>query len=298
LYGAVTLAGSKTVVTDATTMPVQVAGNIDLESSAKVKISGSTAVDIPTGAGVGPDSGTSAAPSSNLAVIRTGDSLELRNVTVSGFSQTRLEKVDPTTRALQGRVLISGSAVRDFRIKALVGAAVNADAKIQMAALDGNNQLNGTMTVEGQLPVATQLAGALASVQGKPLADNDASASTPVHADMVDLAAKNITFNNASISAMNSITARANTIVVQNSFMTVVRNSGMINMYVQSGLVNRNYGSEVAGRLNFAGLSNFRIGNLVNFSIANSSDIARAMSAGQLQEVSIPQSGKVNVLKL
>ena len=97
---------------------------------------------------------------------------------------------------------------------------------------------------------------------------------------------------------MNSITARANTIVVQNSFMTVVRNSGMINMYVQSGLVNRNYGSEVAGRLNFAGLSNFRIGNLVNFSIANSSDIARAMSAGQLQEVSIPQSGKVNVLKL
>ena len=80
--------------------------------------------------------------------------------------------------------------------------------------------------------------------------------------------------------------------------MTVVRNSGMINMYVQSGLVNQSYGSVVAGQLNFAGISNFRIGNVVNFTIANSGDIASAMSSGQLQQVSAPEAGKVNVLKL
>jgi hypothetical protein len=97
---------------------------------------------------------------------------------------------------------------------------------------------------------------------------------------------------------MNSITARANTILVQNSFMTVVRNSGMINMYVSSGLVNTSYGTQMNGMVNFAGISNFRIGNVVNFTIANSTDISNAMTSGQLQQVSTPQAGKVNVLKL
>jgi hypothetical protein len=98
---------------------------------------------------------------------------------------------------------------------------------------------------------------------------------------------------------MNSITARANTILVQNSFMTVVQNSGMINMYVSSGLVNRTHGTTQDGYLNFAGTSNFRIGNVLNLSIANSGDILSAINGGQmLENVSAPQAGKVNVLKL
>jgi len=119
-----------------------------------------------------------------------------------------------------------------------------------------------------------------------------------VDAVQIDLAARNVTLNNATMVAMQAINISAQTILVQNSFMTVVRNSGMINMYVQSGLVNQTWGSVVAGQVNFAGLSNFRIGNVVNFSIANSTDIANAMSTGQLQQVSTPQAGKVNVLKL
>ncbi|NBQ56130.1 MAG: hypothetical protein EBU36_05750, partial [Verrucomicrobia bacterium] len=232
------------------------------------------------------DGGGVAQPGS-MAVIRTGDSLELRNVTIRNFAETRLEKVDSTSKSTVGRVLISGSAVRDFKIKELVGAAINADAKIQMAAIDGNGALAGDMTVEGGLPVATKLAKVIDSTITGTLGD------TAVHAKSVELAARNLNFNNATITAMDAITARANTILVQNSFMTVVRSSGMINMYVQSGLVNQTWGSVVAGQVNFAGLSNFRIGNVVNFSIANSSDIANAMSTGQLQQVSTPQAGKV-----
>jgi hypothetical protein len=230
-----------------------------------------------------------------MAIIRTGDSLELRNVTIRNFEGTKLEKVQ--NGVTTGRVLMSGSMVRDFKIKELVGAAVNADAKIQMMAIDGKGALAGEMTVEGSLPVATKLASALA-VANETLPSE--TANTQVHASEIQLSADRVNFLNANVAAMNSITARANTILVQNSFMTVVRNSGMINMYVSTGLVNRTYGGPTLdGYLNFAGAaSSFRIGNVVNFSIANSTDIANAMSTGQLQQVSTPQAGKVNVLKL
>jgi len=238
--------------------------------------------------------GVAVAPPGSMAVIRSGDSLELRNVTIRNFEGTKLEKVQ--NGVTTGRVLMSGSMVRDFKIKELVGAAVNADAKIQMTAIDGNGALAGEMTVEGSLPVATKLASALA-VANETLPSETADAQ--VHALEINLSADRLNFqNNANLVAMNAITARANTILVQNSFMTVVRNSGMINMYVSSGMVNQTWGSVVAGQVNFAGLSNFRIGNMVNFSIANSGDIASAMSSGQLQQVSTPQAGKVNVLKL
>jgi len=237
--------------------------------------------------------GVQVASPGSMAIIRTGDSLELRNVTIRNFEGTKLEKVQ--NGVTTGRVLMSGSMVRDFKIKELVGAAVNADAKIQMMAIDGKGALAGEMTVEGSLPVATKLASALA-VANETLPSE--TANTQVHASEIQLSADRVNFLNANVAAMNSITARANTILVQNSFMTVVRNSGMINMYVQSGLVNQTWGSVVAGQVNFAGLSNFRIGNVVNFSIANSTDIANAMSTGQLQQVSTPQAGKVNVLKL
>ncbi|NCZ96931.1 hypothetical protein EBZ02_07240 [bacterium] len=220
---------------------------------------------MPTGAGT-------TSPGQNIAVIRTGDSLELRNLTIRGFSETTLEKLNPATQVREGRVLVSGSAVRDFKIKELVGAAVNADAKIQMMALDGMGALAGDMVVEGKMPVQAKIASALAEI-GEVLPTGTAGAM--VDARQIDLAAHNLKLDNANLVAMNSITARANTILVQNSFMTVVRNQGMINMYVQSGLVNTTYGSMVTGRVNFAGLNTFTIGN-TSFAIGNQAQLTSA----------------------
>jgi len=245
---------------------------------------------MPTGAGT-------PSPGQNIAVIRTGDSLELRNLTIRGFSQTTLEKLSPSTQVREGRVLISGSAVRDFKIKELVGAAVNADAKIQMMALDGTGALAGDMVVEGKMPVQAKIASALAGA-GEVLPGGTANAM--VDAKQIDLAARNLKFDNANLVAMNSITARANTILVQNSFMTVVRNQGMINMYVSSGLVNRAFGTEVAGRVNFDGLNTFTIGT-TSFAIGNQTQLDAAYGNTLLDLThngGTPQAGKVNVLKL
>jgi len=240
----------------------------------------------------------------NLAVVRTGDSLELRNVTVRGFAETRLEKVNPTTKAVEGRVLISGSAVRDFKIKELVGMAVNADAKIQMMALDQNGALAGDMVVGGndavnrnRLPVEAKIASALKEA-GETLPS--ATAGAMVDAKQIDLAARNLKFENANLVAMNSITARANTILIQNSFMTVVRNQGMINMYVQSGLVNTSYGTQMAGRVNFGGANKFQIGSNY-FEIGNQAQLSAAYGTNLIdfsQNGGTPQAGKVNVLRL
>jgi hypothetical protein len=283
LNGAVELQASKT--SGAPT----ISGSVDLQAEKTVKISGATPVEIDTSAGAKPtDAPAASTPgygAQNLAVVRSGDSLELRNVVIRGFHGTRLENG-------AGRVLISGSAVTQFKVKELTGMAVNADAKIQMAAYDSAGKLEGEMVVENQLPVATKLASQI---------DNTVTGTlrnTWVHAKDVELAARTVKFNDATIAAMNSITARANTILVQNSFMTVVQNSGMINMYVSSGLVNRTHGTTQDGYLNFAGTSNFRIGNVLNLSIANSGDILSAINGGQmLENVSAPQAGKVNVLK-
>jgi len=64
--------------------------------------------------------------------------------------------------------------------------------------------------------------------------------------------------------------------------------------------VNRTYDTVAAGYLNFAGAaSNFRIGNVLNLTIANSKDISDAISGGQmLENPATAQAGKVNVLKL
>jgi hypothetical protein len=235
----------------------------------------------------------------SLAVIRTGDSLELRNVVIRGFHEVSLEKRNSSTRALEGRVLISGSAVRDFKIKELVGAAVNADSKIQMMALDAVGQLAGDMVVEGKLPVQAKVASALAAVRETLPSD---TVSTMVDAQQIDLAARNLKFENANLAAMNILTARANTILIQNSFMTVVRNQGMINMYVQSGLVNTTYGSTtpVDGRVNFAGLNRFQIGNNY-FEIGSQEQLTAAYGTNVLditQNGNSPQAGVLNVLKL
>jgi hypothetical protein len=148
--------------------------------------------------------------------------------------------------------------------------------------------------VEGRLPVQAKVASALAAV-GETLPTQTASAM--VDAQQIDLAAQTLKFQNANLVAMNSVTARATTLLIQDSFMTVVRNSGMINMYVQSGLVNRTHGTVESGMLNFAGTSNFRIGNVLNLTIANSTDIQNAITSGQmLENTAAPQAGKVNVI--
>ena len=272
------------------TSPSTETKHVELQAEKAVKITGATVVDLDTSAGAKPSTTpVSTVPNSgsqNLAVVRSGDALELRNVVIRGFHGTRLENG-------AGRVLMSGSSVRDFKIKELTGMAVNADAKIQMAAYDSAGRLEGEMVVENQLPVATKLASQIDNTITGTLGN------TLVHAKDVELAARTVRFNDATIAAMNSITARANTILIQNSFMTVVQNTGMINMYVSSGLVNQNFGSVVDGRLNFAGLNTFTIGNN-SFAIGNQTQLNAAYGTNliEIPNGGTPQAGKVNVLKL
>ena len=82
--------------------------------------------------------------------------------------------------------------------------------------------------------------------------------------------------------------------------MTVVRNSGMINMYVSSGMVNTTFGSMVNGQVNFAGMNQFTIGNN-SFAIGSQAQLDAAYGSTLLdfsQNLGTPQAGKVNVLKL
>lgn len=144
--------------------------------------------------------------------------------------------------------------------------------------------------------MATKLASAIdSSVTGD-------LGNRAVHANEIDLAAKQVRLNSATLTAMNSITVRANTLLIQDSFMTVVRNHGMINMYVQTGLINQDSYSANAtlaykpGYLNFAGSNTFRIGDVLNLTVANAVDIQNAMNSGQMIETTSPQAGKVNVM--
>ena len=231
----------------------------------------------------GLDTGAGVPMPGSLAIVRAGDSLEIRNLTIRNFADVKLEK----TGAAGGRILLSGATVRDFKIKELVGAAVNADAKIQMMAVDQNGDLAGTLTVENRLPVERALAGTLAA--------------EAVDAAMVDLAAQTVKFQQAQIAAMNAIHVRAQTILLQDSFMTVIRDRGMINMYVRDGQVNTTYGgTTVDGKVNFAGNNTFRIGS-TQFTINSQAELTAAYGNTLLdigQNGGNPQAGKVNVLKL
>ena len=238
----------------------------------------------------GVDTGAGVPMPGSLAIVRAGDSLEIRNLTIRNFADVKLE----TTGTGGGRILLSGATVRDFKIKELVGAAVNADAKVQMMAVDQNGALAGTLTVENRLPVERALAGTLDSSLGGTLA------SQAVDAAMVDLAAETVKFQQAQVAAMNAIHVRAQTILLQNSFMTVIRDRGMINMYVRDGLVNTTYGTTVDGKVNFAGNNTFRIGS-TQFSISNQAELTAAYGNNLYdigQNGGNPQAGKVNVLKL
>ena len=277
--GSLTLENSKLLVGGA--------GDVLIEAARNVVITGADLIETSAGgAGVTP------APTS-LAVVRTGDSLEMRNVVIRGFSETKLES---TKAGSTGRVLLSGSAVRDFRITELAGMAVNADAKIQMMAYDATGGSEGTMTIEGRLPVAAKLASAIDDTLTGTLRDK------MVDAKEIDLAARNINLSNATMVAMDAINVRAQTILVQNSFMTVIRNTGSINMYVQSGLVNTTFGGAVvSGQANFAGLNTFTIGNNT-FNIGNQGQLDAAYGGNLTDTISrgnnTPTPGKLNVLRL
>ena len=83
--------------------------------------------------------------------------------------------------------------------------------------------------------------------------------------------------------------------------MTVIRDRGMINMYVRDGLVNTTYGgTTVDGKVNFAGNNTFRIGS-TQFTINSQAELTAAYGNTLLdigQNGGNPQAGKVNVLKL
>ena len=232
--------------------------------------------------------------STGIAVVRSETGLEMRDVVIRGFGQIELAKgVDSSAP----RVLVSGSSVRDFKIKELVGAFINADSKIQMAALDASGELAGTMVVQNGLPVNRQLAGVLDKTI------TDSRKNLLVDAQTVSLAAKRLEFQNTTIAAMSAITARANTVLLNNANFTVISQNGMINFYTRQGLVNTTYGSEVGsdnGKLNFSGVNNFRIGNN-SFTVQDQATLNKNYGSNILdmnQNFGRPEAGKVNVLKM
>jgi hypothetical protein len=237
-------------------------------------------------------------PADSLAVIRSGDSLELRNVVIRGFAGAKLE-------GAAGRVLVSGTTMRDFKIKELAGLAVNTDAKIQMAAVDAVGNLAGTMQVAEGLPVDKQATGQMVSVAVDAI--NRRMEEVKLDANEVSLAANRIDIGAANlrtqISAQNLITLRANTVLMQNTFMTVLNNSGMINVYVRGvggSLVNPTYGSMVADKLNFQGFNTFKIGSLT-FDVRDQATLDAALGNRHINEVtgvSAPEVGRLNVIQM
>jgi hypothetical protein len=216
----------------------------------------------------------------SMAVIRTGDSLELRRVVLKSFARGEIVSV---SAANKGRVLLSGSTARDFHINELVNAVIVADSKgqvdVQASTSPNLVALGGNLTVEGSLPIKT------AKYQG-----------VDVHGYNVNLEASRIALSGARITAINAITAKAQTLVVDNSILRVVNALGSINLYSHSGSVNPQYGTVVEGMVNFSGLNKFQIG-AQTVSISSAQDVQNAMSSGMMiQGASAPVEGKINIL--
>ena len=216
----------------------------------------------------------------SMAVIRTGDSLELRRVVLKSFARGEIVSV---SAANKGRVLLSAATARDFRINELVNAVIVADSKGQVDPDKSSSPnlvaLGGNLTVEGSLPIKT------AQYQG-----------VDVHGYNVNLEASRIHLAKAQITAINAITAKAQTLVVDSSILRVVNALGSINLYSQSGSVNPQYGTVVEGMVNFSGLNKFQIGTQT-VSISSAQDVQNAMSSGMMiQGASAPVEGKINIL--
>jgi hypothetical protein len=212
----------------------------------------------------------------SMAVIRTGNSLELRRVVLKSFARGEIVSVSAENK---GRVLLSGSTARDFHINELVNAVIVADSKGQGSTSPDIVAQGADLTVEGNLPIKTF------SYQG-----------VDVHGYNVNLEASRIALVGAKITAVNAITAKAQTLVVDNSFLRVVNALGSINLYSTSGKVNEQYGTVVEGMVNFSGLNKFQIGTQT-VSISSAQEVQNAMSSGMMiQGASAPVEGKINIL--
>ena len=215
----------------------------------------------------------------SMAVIRTGDSLELRRVVLKSFARGEIVSVSAENK---GRVLLSGSTARDFHINELVNAVIVADAKGQVDSFRSTSPdivaQGADLTIEGNLPIKT------AKYQG-----ND------VHGYNVNLEASRIALSGARITAINAITAKAQTLVVDNSILRVVNALGSINLYSHSGSVNLQYGTVVEGMVNFSGSNTFQIG-AQTVSISSAQDLQNALGRMVIQGAAAPVDGKINIL--
>jgi hypothetical protein len=226
----------------------------------------------------GPDT-TIPIPNS-MAVIRTGDSLELRRVVLKSFARGEVVSLSAENK---GRVLMSASTVRDFHINELVNAVIVADSKGQVDVDKSSSPnlvaLGADLTVEGSLPIKT------AKYQG-----------VDVHGYNINLEASRIALSGARITAVNAITARAQTLLVDSSILRVVNAAGSINLYSSMGMVNRQYGAVMDGMVNFAGSNTFQIGDQ-KVSLSSAQDIQNALRSGVMIEgASSPVTGKINIL--
>jgi hypothetical protein len=117
-----------------------------------------------------------------------------------------------------------------------------------------------------------------------------------VHGHNVNLEASRIHLAKAQITAINAITAKAQTLVVDSSILRVVNAVGSINLYSGSGFVNQQYGTVVEGMVNFSGSNTFHIGEQT-VSISSAQHIQDAFASGMLiQGASAPVEGKINIL--
>jgi hypothetical protein len=236
---------------------------------------------------MGADGGTSevtvqakSETANSMAVIRTGDSLELRRVVLKSFARGEIVSVSAENK---GRVLLSAAIARDFHINELVNAVIVADAQGQADPLRSSSvdivAQGADLTVEGNLPIRT------AKYQG-----------IDVHGYNVNLDASRIALSGARITAINAITAKAQTLVIDSSILRVVNAVGSINLYSGSGFVNQQYGTVAEGMVNFSGSNTFKIGDQT-VSISSAQDVQNALNSGMMiQGAASPIGGKINIL--
>ena len=270
-------------------LTMETAAGVSMESALLKDIGNKFEVSAATSVKMGVESGTSevtvqakSETANSMAVIRTGDSLELRRVVLKSFARGEIVSV---SAANKGRVLLSAATARDFRINELVNAVIVADEKGQANPLLSTSPnlvaLGGNLTVEGSLPIKT------AQYQG-----------VDVHGYNVNLEASRIHLAKAQITAINAITAKAQTLVVDSSILRVVNALGSINLYSQSGSVNPQYGTVVEGMVNFSGLNTFQIG-AQTVSISSAQDVQKAFNSGMMnQGGAAPVDGKINILRV
>jgi FecR protein len=247
----------------------------------KFEVSAATSVEMGTEGGISEVTVQAKSETANsMAVIRTGDSLELRRVVLKSFARGEIVSVSAENK---GRVLLSGSTARDFHINELVNAVIVADAQGQADPLRSSSvnvvAQGADLTVEGNLPIKT------AKFQG-----------IDVHGYNVNLDASRIALSGARITAINAITARAQTLVVDSSILRVVNAVGSINLYSGSGFVNQQYGTVAEGMVNFSGSNIFKIGDQT-VSISSAQDVQNALNTGMMiQGGASPVGGKINIL--